>query len=214
MNCFLGLSACHQAGSRPGGRPTFFASPKKVGKERRPGLRAPLRGVPCGARGLRQVQKLALGTGLKQFAPGPSGNLSPLRSSALRTGPEPQYHSPRLRHRARAGSLREPRKPAQASACTMPQASCAPLGPMRRAEERRAWGGVRSTLQHLTHRSCLSGAQRSEFCDAPQDRAPQGTPRAARGAKPGSPFFASFLWRSKERESAAGPRPGLVAGGQ
>ncbi|MDO9436835.1 hypothetical protein [Hydrogenophaga sp.] len=25
----------------------------------------------------------------------------------------------------------------------------------------------------------------------------------------GSPFFAYFLWRSKESESAAGPRPGL-----
>ena len=32
-----------QAGSRPGGRPTFFASPKKVGKERRAGLVGPAR---------------------------------------------------------------------------------------------------------------------------------------------------------------------------
>jgi hypothetical protein len=86
-------------------------------------------------------------------------------------------------------------------------------GPVRRAEERRVGGGVRSTLQQLTHRNCLSGAQRSEFCDAPPTRAPQGTPRAARGAEPGSPFFAYFLWRSKESRSPAGansPHPALA----
>ena len=36
-------------GVRPGGRPTSFASPKEVGKKRRPGDRAPLRGVPVSA---------------------------------------------------------------------------------------------------------------------------------------------------------------------
>ena len=36
-------------GIRPGGRVTFFASPKKVTKKRRPGDRAPLRGVPVPA---------------------------------------------------------------------------------------------------------------------------------------------------------------------
>ena len=36
-------------GVRPGGRVTFFASPKKVTKKRRPGDRARLRGVPVSA---------------------------------------------------------------------------------------------------------------------------------------------------------------------
>jgi len=97
---------------------------------------------------------------------------------------------------------------------TMPKASCTSSGPVWGAEERRAGGGAQSALPHLTRRSCLSGAQRSEFCDAPPDRAPQGTPRAARGAPSGSPFFAYFLWRRKESRPPAGAGPGLLASGQ
>ena len=50
------------AGTRPGGRLTFFASPKKVSKERGPDGDGPLRckGLPCGARQGREGRKLAL----------------------------------------------------------------------------------------------------------------------------------------------------------
>ena len=42
-----------------------------------------------------------------------------------------------------------------------------------RGEQRRAGGGARSALRCLTRRRCLNGAQRSEFGDAPPDRAAQ-----------------------------------------
>src|SRR5690242_1992084 len=51
-------------GIRPGGRVTFFASPKKVTKKRRPGDRAPAaRGFPCQRcpeRGAAKLAKLRL----------------------------------------------------------------------------------------------------------------------------------------------------------
>jgi hypothetical protein len=42
-----------------------------------------------------------------------------------------------------------------------------------RGEQHRAGGGARSALRCLTRRRCLNGAQRSEFGDAPPDRAAQ-----------------------------------------
>ena len=50
----LCCSHCSPPGSRPGSRPAFFASPKKVGKERRPDCRA-LRATP--SLGLRRREK-------------------------------------------------------------------------------------------------------------------------------------------------------------
>jgi hypothetical protein len=47
------------------------------------------------------------------------------------------------------------------------------------AEERSKEVGTRSVLRHLTHRSCLTGADfrpRREFSDATSLRAPQGSP--------------------------------------
>ena len=44
---------------RPGGRLTFFASPKKVSKERRPDVHALLRRVRCAAQLGRGLAKLA-----------------------------------------------------------------------------------------------------------------------------------------------------------
>ena len=80
----------------------------------------------------------------------------------------------------------------------------------RTARSGGAGGRARSAHQRLTSRSLFerSGCKpRSEFCASPPDRAPQRTPGEARGAAPGSPFFAYFLWRSKESRSAVGPRP-------
>ena len=54
-----------EPGYAPGRAPTFFASPKKVGKERRPCVRDPLRGQPAFARFGRGLRELA---SLKQHA--------------------------------------------------------------------------------------------------------------------------------------------------
>ena len=47
-------------GLRPGGRLTFFVSPKKVSKERRPDVHALLRRVRCAAQLGRGLAKLAI----------------------------------------------------------------------------------------------------------------------------------------------------------
>jgi len=209
-------SAFHQAGSRPGGRVTFFASPKKVTKERRPRIRRPAAQGPlrCSGLGLhRRTRCAALRSNscdesvlecASRIAPSPAllgasyGALNP-NTTRLACG---IAWRPPLAH-----CVSQPR--------TMPQASCASSGPVRRAEERRVGGGVRSTLQLLTHCDVFERSRRrSEFRNAPPTRAPQGTPRAARGAEPGSPFFGYFLWRRKESNSPAGARPGLQASGQ
>jgi hypothetical protein len=72
-------------------------------------------------------------------------------------------------------------------------------------------GARASALRELTSRllSERSGQRpRSELGAAPQDRAPQSSPAKGRTATVGSPFFAYFLWRSKESRSPAGARPG------
>ena len=212
---FVALVVRLQAGFRPGGRVTFFASPKKVTKERRPRIRRPAaRGsLWCSDLGLhRRTRCAALRSNscdesalecASRIAPSPAllgasyGDLNP-NTTRLACGIGAQAPL------AHCVSQFPPDAEGEAGLCS---------GPVRRAEERRVGGGVRSTLQQLTHRNCLSGAQRSEFCDAPPTRAPQGTPRAARGAEPGSPFFAYFLWRSKESRSPAGansPHPALA----
>jgi hypothetical protein len=211
----LRLVAFHQAGSRPGGRVTFFASPKKVTKERRPRIRRPAARGPlwCSGLGLhRRTRCAALRSNscdesvlecASRIAPSPAllgASYGDLKTNTTRLACGIAWRSP-LAH-----CVSQPR--------TMPKASCACSGPVWGAEERRAGGGVRSTLQQLTHRNCLSGAQRSEFCDAPPDRAPQGTLRAAKGAPSGSPFFGYFLWRRKESDPPAGTGPGLQANNQ
>jgi hypothetical protein len=54
--------------------------------------------------------------------------------------------------------------------------------------------------------------ERSEFARAPAKSKHRRLPCAERAGTPpaGSPFFAYFLWRSKESESPAGARPGTA----
>ena len=88
-------------GYAPGGAPTFFASPKKVGKERRADVRAPsLRyGVPCAARVRRGLAELAL-----RAQTTPALIHLPLRCSALPQRRRPEY--PRFTaHRQLAAAL-------------------------------------------------------------------------------------------------------------
>ena len=67
-------------------------------------------------------------------------------------------------------------------------------------------GGV--AARSAVERACLSPVPGASLRARPARRAPQRTPsaQAEEGAAAGSPFFASFLWRSKERRSAAGPK--------
>ena len=210
------LVLCHQAGSRPGGRVTFFASPKKVTKERRPRIRRPAaRGsLWCSGRGciaelaaLRSAQTAAMSQMLKRAAratPAPAllgASYGAFNTTRLACGIAWRWPL------AHCVSQLPPDAAGEAGLCS---------GPVWSAEERRAGGGVRSTLQALTHCDVSERSRRrSEFRNAPPDRAPQGTPRAARGAPSGSPFFAYFLWRSKESRSPAGansPHPASPKG--
>ena len=84
-------------GFRPRGRATFFASPKKVAKERRPDDGAPLRGMLCGARG-RGIRRTR-----PEYRPqttadgGCAAPPAPLRSSTPSTGPDTARLAPRRR---------------------------------------------------------------------------------------------------------------------
>ena len=71
--------------------------------------------------------------------------------------------------------------------------------PVKRAEHRRKSGGCPSRLS--------GGVADAPFRGGPDFREAQGTTVAAGGGRarvPGSPFFADFLWRSKESQSACG----------
>ena len=80
--------------------------------------------------------------------------------------------------------------------------------PSGRAEKRRAWGGraaQHARLRRLTRCRCLSGeseANKASSAAPPRARASQVAPKATRPVGP--PFFAYFLWRSKESRSPAG----------
>ncbi len=75
--------------------------------------------------------------------------------------------------------------------------------PVKRAEHRRKPGGSPPRMFEAT-------AQPAQVRGGPGFREAQGTPGAEGGGRarvPGSPFFAYFLWRSKESRSAAGRTP-------
>ena len=84
------------SGLRPDSRLTFFASPKKVSKERRPGCSAPwVQGVPCGAHKLGGFHANSA----------PSTRPQTARESRGHTAPTPACSAPQRRIRAtRLGS--------------------------------------------------------------------------------------------------------------
>ena len=71
-----------------------------------------------------------------------------------------------------------------------------------------AWGVRASALPPLARggrSSAVSATNGARSAPCPKPREAQGTPWLRQGAaERGSPFFASFLWRSKERKPAAG----------
>jgi hypothetical protein len=225
------LSACRQAGSRPGGRVTFFASPKKVTKKRRPRMRRPLRG---------SLAVLGLGVHRKTRCAALRSNSCDESVVEARCACHPQPCAPQRLIRGPEYSPASPSASGAAGSRSEPQATS------RRCRRRAEWywfsnprmrrrgaqglGRRAQRAQHLTHCGCLSGAlaQRVPQC-SPKPEHHRGP--AQRAPNPGSPLvcanlaspsrahprfanFGYFLWRRKESDSAAGPRPGLVADGQ
>ena len=165
------------AGSRPGERVPFFASPKKGTEKRRAGLVGPAlccghaallgssgrrRNSPCGLRHLRLFFRLTL-----RYSP-------PHYGMAVNT----TNRRTRTRHGESLWS------------------SVLVFGSPRRYEEASSAGADGSGL-------ALFEAL-AEFSQTPAAPSNAAYPRFARGDESGSPFFAYFLWRSKESECAVG----------
>ena len=193
----LSLLACllPEAGCRPGGRLTFFASPKKVSKERRPLLSASLRcaagnlrcSTPAGVRRTRFAQTAAA------LIPPPSALLGAYRRGgsgqpSLPLGPETnsQYQPPR---RAAPGGW----WPSDAKARSVSKPLCV----------RRGAQGFADQGSQLF--------ERSEFCEAPRNPSTAGCPQRSGGTQTvGSPFFClRFFGEAKKSRSPAGASPGL-----
>ncbi|PYE77968.1 hypothetical protein DFQ15_111113 [Xylophilus ampelinus] len=104
----------------------------------------------------------------------------PTSHPCMGAAPHPRRHC-----RAAGSSRQQPKVPAPK-----------PLG-MRRGAQRQADQGSR----------CLTGAKRREFSETPPAASTAGCPQRSGGTQhAGSPFFGSFLWRSKERDSPAGAK--------
>jgi hypothetical protein len=195
MTFGLGSACGSPPGVRPGGRPTFFASPKKVGKERRPAFRAlrvPELGLgPAGKKGTRPH---CVRNSDNFF----SLSAGPIPSSALNTG-KSNSHTARF-----ASPIGGCRAAAPHRGDAQRAELCSPWAAPSNAANRGRSGTPR---QPDLSESLYPGAS----CPAaPGLRVAQGTP-VLRGAAVGSPFFDYFLWRSKESNSAAGPKPRRAA---
>ena len=170
---------------------------RKATRMRRPSL---TRGVPCGARSAGRSQKLA-----------PAG-LKHLRPTALRAA-TPRRCAPRRR-------IRESRTPTPSRLAArrldeyrrqMTEGWCHQRGDAQRAEwscipRRRRRGAQRDGVaaRSAVERRCLSPRRGRVSALAPAREHRSGPLATARGAEVGSPFFACFLWRSKESRCAAG----------
>ena len=183
-----------EAGSRPGGRLTFFASPKKVSKERRPLLSASLRfaagnlrcSTPAGVRRTRFAQTAAA------LIPPPSALLGAYRRGgsgqpSLSLGPNSHYQPPR-RAAPRWPGGRAKQRPVRSPS------------PSVCAEERR--------VSRIRARSCLSEASSADPAKREHRRLPRS---AAKGSQTvGSPFLCLLSFgEAKESRSPAGASPGL-----
>jgi hypothetical protein len=208
-------------GIRPGGRPSFLCLPKeKKAKERAPrSLGRPradcsaLLGLGVSGRTHSASFARCVQTAARSQMTKRASHATP--SPALLDGSQ----GPRETLARFAGLVLS----ARFASCWRSGPLCGPVpgGDAKRAERcargwRRGAQGLRgarvSAHQQLTSRRLSErSAQRarSEFGATPQDRAPQSSPASGRTATVGSPFFDYFLWRSKESNSAAGPRPGM-----
>ena len=212
-------------GSAPGGAVSFFDSPKKETKERRPHWLRPLRcaqGQPVSVRCRGGPQELA--SRLQRSAQTTSASQFTKRVHAALHAPPRQRPAPgasrgewnsHTGHRcARPPTPQRvaPRKPRPSEA--MARLVFHPCG---RAEKRRAGGGRghrrMPALRALTRCSCLSGAaqQQSEFCSATARSSIAGCPAAQRRGHGqwGRLLLPSFLGESRKEGAPPGACPGL-----
>ena len=109
---------------------------------------------------------------------------------------DPDTVPPRLRHRAGAGSRSEPEPTSRR--CRRRAEWYWSSNPRKRRRGAQGLGRCAKRTQALTHRSCLSGAQRSEFCDAAPSPSTTGNP-AQQGAESGVAFLC-LLSLAKQRK--------------
>ena len=174
-------------GLGPAAASLFFASPKKSKQKKgEPGVRSPaLRsGVPCAARNRREAQKLG---------PLALRHLSLLIRRPLRCSARPQ--------RRGAGT--------SASRDARAMVSVIRSKPVLPSEGLKAPGSLAVMRRRVAQGQAGKGAQMSE----PEGRVSARPAWAEQRSVPvaqrrddasGSPFFAYFLWRSKESRGAAG----------
>ena len=194
-------------GLAPGGRPTFFASPKKVGKERRPCSAArPSVGCPAmlatwaprpthyatlrSDRG-REVSSRGSLRSRSQAAALLGGFTRATKSIRLAFGIASRGAARRTQHRGDA-------QRAESSS------------PCEAAEKRRNPRRVRSTHQLLTRAALFERSVAKRVRRGLGFRASQRTRSAAEGGGAGALSLLPFLC-VQERESPAGASPGTVA---
>ena len=181
---------CSPPGCRPGSRVPFFASPKKGTKERRPDCRA-LRATP--SLGLRRREK-------KETRPRFARCSDNFFSDSAVATPSSARHTGGFR----SGSRKVARGPALCRTtreAMRSEPSCLPRWRRRGAQQPEGCRPQAGRTKLSEHR--WPKAKRASFLCSPsgcEHRSAPGTP----GAGVGSPFFAYFLWRSKESRSAAG----------
>ncbi len=205
LRCFRTLgSPWGVAGTGPGGPLTFFASPKKVSKERRPRCRCPSGSRNGGDRNGKR-DKLACGSDKSRFfirfSPRHFGSVRRGFNSKTSTPPHP---GPPLAGREFSRAWPMPSIPHAKSAVVM-IARQAPVEPKRlwplkfRCEQPKKGGAKRIKKRNLSEPQ--ASLFRFPLCPSLL-RVPR------RGCEPRPPFFAYFLWRSKESEWPAGASPG------
>ena len=189
---------------------TFLASPRKVSKRRRPQVRRPAKnaGFPalltnagrCGTRARKRP--CAVKCAFRSPSNSPRGNLPRLlRCSATLMGTQSRYMSIVSPAQAR-GQLDRNEFPQLGKSNVYPRSSQLERVPMRVAEQRRNDRGRPRGLFEADREKSIDrhGGSPAEFRSRLSFRVAQGTPRFCGPTNLGSPFFAYFLWRSKESE--------------
>ncbi|MBB4013265.1 hypothetical protein GGR36_002611 [Niveibacterium umoris] len=213
------LSGCGglpvQAGSRPGGRGTFFVRTKKVPKESRPAS-TPLaaQGVPCAARNIGWLRNSALRA---SDSPRHRRCASDPDASALLGVSEGEGEAstfsccPNLvarmqaAGRNRGGAVEHLGAPHSGYECAthLETAMVLTLGPVESAEQRSELGG---SARSADGEDCLSGGRSLARVPQPPDFASTRGKSGAQHwtANAGSPFLGYFFWRSKRSNTPAG----------
>jgi len=213
---------------RPGGRLTFFASPKKVSKGRAAGIRSLRAAKLCEYQRRPEVRATSWfpallapgGASLNSLTLKQTRGLIPL---SLRCSALPHGASGIGCGRACEGTDEIGRAGASSSAGVpvfivlgrapmRPRAAKQPRPPIETTRRRCAAAAVGSRShppvghgeqRRLGRKKGSRLSERSEFSETPPKLSSAADP-AQQGVHVGSPFFAYFLWRDKESEAPAG----------